>query len=68
MTGLSTGRTFNTRYEYKEHIHGIRSNNSNTGYSNSILNTGHIWDNNRHHGNHNNREEGKIFEIIRKVL
>jgi hypothetical protein len=36
-----TGRTFNTRYE--EHIHNIRSNNSNTGYSNHILNTGHTY-------------------------
>jgi hypothetical protein len=36
-----TGRTFNTRY--KEHIHDIRSNNSNSGYSNHILNTGHAY-------------------------
>jgi hypothetical protein len=36
-----TGRTFNTRY--KEHIHDIRSNNSNTGYSNHILNPGHTY-------------------------
>jgi hypothetical protein len=36
-----TGRTFNTRY--KEHIHNIRSNNSNSGYSNHILNTGHTY-------------------------
>jgi hypothetical protein len=36
-----TGRTFNTRY--KEHIHDIRSNNSNTGYANHILNTGHTY-------------------------
>jgi hypothetical protein len=36
-----TERTFNTRY--KEHIHDIRSNNSNTGYSNHILNTGHTY-------------------------
>jgi hypothetical protein len=36
-----TGRTFNTKY--KEHIHDIRSNNSNTGYSNHILNTGHTY-------------------------
>jgi hypothetical protein len=34
-----TGRTFNIRY--KEHIHDIRGNNSNRGYSNHILNTGH---------------------------
>jgi hypothetical protein len=34
-----TGRTFNTRY--KEHIHDIKGNNSNTEYSNHILNTGH---------------------------
>jgi hypothetical protein len=38
-----TGRTYNTRY--KEHIHDIRSNNSNTGYANHIqvLNTGHTY-------------------------
>jgi hypothetical protein len=36
---IQTGRTFNRRY--KEHIHDIRSKNSNTGYSNHILNTGH---------------------------
>jgi hypothetical protein len=34
-----TGRTFIVRY--KEHIYAIRSNNSNSGYSNHILNTGH---------------------------
>jgi hypothetical protein len=36
-----TGRTFNIRYE--EHIHDIRSNNSNSGYSNHILNAGHTY-------------------------
>jgi hypothetical protein len=36
-----SGRTFNTRY--KEHIHDIRSNNSNTGYLNHISNTGHTY-------------------------
>ena len=36
-----TGRKFNTRY--KEHIHDIRHNNSNTGYSEHILNTGHTY-------------------------
>jgi hypothetical protein len=36
-----TGRTFNTRYI--EHIHDIRSNNSNSGYSNHILNAGHAY-------------------------
>jgi hypothetical protein len=35
------GRAFNTRY--KEHIYDIRSNNSNTGYMNHILNTGHTY-------------------------
>jgi hypothetical protein len=34
-----TGRTFYTRY--KEHTQAIRSNNSNSGYSNHILNTGY---------------------------
>ncbi|PNF33207.1 hypothetical protein B7P43_G11691 [Cryptotermes secundus] len=36
-----TGRTFKTRY--KEHIHDIKSNNSNSGYSSHILNTGHRY-------------------------
>jgi hypothetical protein len=36
-----TGRAFKTRY--KEHIHNIRSNNSNSGYSSHILNTGHTY-------------------------
>jgi hypothetical protein len=35
-----TGRTLNIRY--KEHIHAIR-NNSNSGYSNHILNTGNTY-------------------------
>jgi hypothetical protein len=38
-----TGRSFNTRY--KEHIRDIRRNNSNAGYSNYILNTGHSYGN-----------------------
>jgi hypothetical protein len=36
-----TGRTFYTRY--KEHIWAIRNNNSNSGYSNHTLNTGHTY-------------------------
>jgi hypothetical protein len=36
-----TGRTFKTRY--KEHIQAIRSNNSNSGYANHMLNTGHTY-------------------------
>jgi hypothetical protein len=36
-----TGRTFNNRY--KEHINNIKTNNSNTGYSSHILNTGHTY-------------------------
>jgi hypothetical protein len=35
------GRTLNTRY--KENIQAIRNNNSNSGCSNHILNTGHIY-------------------------
>jgi hypothetical protein len=34
-----TRRWFNARY--KEHIHAIRSNNGNSGYSNHKLSTGH---------------------------
>jgi hypothetical protein len=36
-----TGRPFNTRY--KEHIRDIKNNNSKSGYSNHILNTGHSY-------------------------
>jgi hypothetical protein len=36
-----TGRMFNTRY--KEHIHAVKSNNANSGYSNHILSTGYIY-------------------------
>jgi hypothetical protein len=36
-----TRQTFNIRC--KEHIHDIRSNNSNSGCSNRILNTGHTY-------------------------
>jgi hypothetical protein len=45
-----TGQSFNTRY--KEHIHDIRHNNSNSVYSNHILNT--IYKHNRHNENHKN--------------
>jgi hypothetical protein len=36
-----SGRAFCTRY--KENIQAIRNNNSNSGYSNHILNTGHKY-------------------------
>jgi hypothetical protein len=36
-----TGRAFHTRY--KEHIQAVRNNNSNSGYLNHILNTGHKY-------------------------
>jgi hypothetical protein len=36
-----TGRIFQIRY--KEYIQAIRNNNSNTGYLNHILNTGHTY-------------------------
>jgi DNA-binding sugar fermentation-stimulating protein len=36
-----TGKAFITRY--KKHIYDIKSNNSNTGYANHILNTGHAY-------------------------
>jgi hypothetical protein len=31
------------KVRYKEHIHAIRSNSSNSGYSNLILNMGHTY-------------------------
>jgi hypothetical protein len=33
----------NFPHRYKEHIQAIRNNNSNSGYSNVILNTGHKY-------------------------
>jgi hypothetical protein len=36
-----TGRIFNIRY--REHIHEVRTNNSNSGYSNHILGMGHKY-------------------------
>jgi hypothetical protein len=59
-----TGRTFSTRY--KEHIHDIRSNNSNSGYSNHILNTGHAYGV-MTDGCNNNKEEGQTPKYIGKV-
>jgi hypothetical protein len=61
-----TGRTFNTRY--KEHIYDITTNNSNIGYANHILNTGHSYGTITHYGDNENRKEGKIFEHIGKIL
>jgi hypothetical protein len=36
-----TGRIFYTKY--KEHTQSIRDNNGNSGYSNYILSTGHLY-------------------------
>jgi hypothetical protein len=54
---------FNARY--KEHIHAIRSNNSNSTYSNHILN--YIWHNNRYYGCHKKRKERQTLKHLRKV-
>jgi hypothetical protein len=61
-----TGRTLNIRY--KEHIQAIRNNNSNLGYSNHILNSGHTWNYNGHHGYYKNRKKRKTFKHLRKIL
>jgi predicted helicase len=60
-----TGRTFNTRY--KEHIHDIISNTV-TQDTQTIYNTLNIRNNNRRYGDNENREKGKIFEHIGKIL
>jgi hypothetical protein len=52
---VQTERTFNIRY--KEHIHG--NNNSNLGYSNHILNTGHTERTITYYGCHKDRNEGQ---------
>jgi hypothetical protein len=36
-----TGRTLQTRYTRKEHIHAVKNNNGSSGYSNHVLNTGY---------------------------
>jgi hypothetical protein len=71
-----TGRTFNVRY--KEHSQAIRNNNSNSGYSNHILNTGHTYSTIAHtmniirmgrKGRHlNTRENYYICKISRNNL
>jgi hypothetical protein len=70
-----TGRTFKTRY--KEHIHDIRSNNSNSGYSSHILNTGHTYGTitdtmeiiTRRKGKHLNAlEKYHIYKVSKKNL
>jgi hypothetical protein len=62
-----TGRTLTTRY--KEDIQATRSNNSNSGYSNHILNSGHaygiITDT---RGHYKNRKESQKFKYLRKIL
>jgi hypothetical protein len=71
-----TGRAFNIRY--KEHIHAIRSNNSNSGYSNYILNTRHTYGKitdtmdviriGRKGGHLNMLEKYHIYEVSRNNL
>jgi hypothetical protein len=48
-----TGRTFKIRY--KERVQAIRNNNSNSGYSSHVLNTGHT-----------NGTTTDILDVIRK--
>jgi hypothetical protein len=38
-----TGRTFNIRHKEHVLVEAIRNNNSNSGYSNLILSTGHTY-------------------------
>jgi hypothetical protein len=38
-----TGKTFHTRYKEHTRIQAIRNCNSNSGYSNHILNAGHKY-------------------------
>jgi hypothetical protein len=60
------GRTPYIRYE--EHIHTIRSNNSNSGYSNHILNTGHTYGTVTDTMDIINRKERQTFKYLRKIL
>jgi hypothetical protein len=57
-----TRRMFNARY--KEHVHAIRSNNSNSRYSNHILN--YIWHSNRFYERHKKRKEGRHLNTLEK--
>jgi hypothetical protein len=60
-----TGWIFYTRY--KQHVQAIRNNNAISGYSNHILNTGHMWEYNSYTENHKNRQKGKTTKYIRKI-
>jgi hypothetical protein len=61
-----TERTFNIRY--KEHIHAIRNNSNNSGYSKHLLNSEHAYrNNNRYHGCHKGRKEEQTFECLGKI-
>jgi hypothetical protein len=61
------GRTFNIRY--KEHIQAIRNNNSNSGYSNHIPNTGHTYGTitDTYYGHCKHREKRKTPKHIREI-
>jgi hypothetical protein len=54
---------FQVSCQYKEQIHAIRNNNSNSGYSNHILNAGHTY-----YGSHKDRKEGQTFKYLGKIL
>jgi hypothetical protein len=50
-----TGQSFNTRL--KKHIWDIRNNNSNSGYSNHILNTGYAYSSITHNAGYKNQKK-----------
>jgi hypothetical protein len=54
---------------YKEHIRAIRHYNSNSGYSNHILNSGHKHGTvNRYYGHHKTTQKWKTLKHTRKIL
>jgi hypothetical protein len=58
------GRIFNTRY--KKHIHAIRSNNANSGYSNHILSTGHTYGTITEYGCHRMGRKGRHLNTLER--
>jgi hypothetical protein len=58
------GRTFNTRF--KLHIHDIRSKNTNSGYSNHLLNTGNAYGTRTDNTEIMTRKQGKYLNTLER--
>jgi hypothetical protein len=62
-----TGRTFIVRY--KEHIHAIRNNSTNSRHLKPhITHRAYVRNHNIYYGYHKSRKEGQTFKFHRKIL